>query len=104
MKPENGDDDKVDAGLESEDAAVVDGKPKGDDCNADDAGLGVNPVPGAGELVGAAKPAKLVGGTGIVAGAEVAGLKRENEGAGTDGLLGGLGALVWVFTWEDLPS
>ena len=69
----------------------------------DDARPGVNPVPGAAELVGAAKPAKLVGGTGIVEGADVAGLKRENEGAGTDGLLGGLGALLCVFTWEDLP-
>jgi hypothetical protein len=106
VKPENGDDDTVDAGLESEDAAVVDGKPKGDGCDADEAGLGVNPARGAAELVGAAKPVKLVGGTGIVAGAEVAGLKRGNEGVGTDGLLGGLGAeaLVWVFTWEDLPS
>ena len=102
VKPENGDDDKV--GLESEDAAVVDEKPKGDGCDVDDAGLGVNPVPGAAELVGAAKPAKVIGGTGMAAGADVAGLKRENEGAGTDGLLGGLGALVCVFTWEDLPS
>lgn len=30
MKPENGEDDKVDAGLGSEDAAVVDEKLKGD--------------------------------------------------------------------------
>ena len=30
MKPENGGNDKVDAGLESEDAAVVDEEPKGD--------------------------------------------------------------------------
>jgi len=98
VEPENGDDDKVDACLDSEDAAVVDEKPKGDGCDVDDAGLGVNPVPGVAELVGAAKPAKLVGGTGITVGAEVADLKGENEGTGTDGLLGGLGALVCVFT------
>lgn len=54
----------------------------------DDAELGVNPVPDAAELVGAPKPAKLVGGAGIAAGADVAGLKRENEGAGADGLFG----------------
>jgi len=30
MKPENGDDDEVDVGLESDDAAVVDEKLKGD--------------------------------------------------------------------------
>ncbi len=104
VEPENGDDDKVDACLDSEDTAVVDEKPKGDGCDVDDAGLGVNPVPGAAELVGAAKPAKVIGGTGMAAGADVAGLKRENEGAGTDGLLDGIGALVCVFTWEDLPS
>ena len=60
-----------------------------------DAELEVNPVPGAAELVGAAKP---VEGAGIVAGADVAGLKRDNEGAGTDGLLGGPEALLCVFT------
>ena len=97
VEPENGDDDKVNTCLDSEDAAVVDEKPG---CDVDDAGLGVNPVPGVAELVGAAKPAKLVGGTGIAVGAEVADLKGENEGTGTgtDGLLGGLGALVCVFT------
>ena len=70
----------------------------------DDAELGVNPVPGAAELVGAAKPAKLVGGAGIAAGGNVAGLKEENEEAGTDDLLGGPEVLLCVFAWEDLPS
>ena len=104
MKPENGEDDKVDAGLESDDAAVVDEKLKGDGWDVDDAELGVNPVPDAAELVEAPKPAKLVGGAGIAAGADVAGLKSENEGAGADGLFGGLEALLCIFAWEDLPS
>ena len=60
----------------------------------DNAGLGVNPVPGVAELIGAAKP---VGGTGIMVGVEVADLKGENEGTGMDGLLGGLRALVCIF-------
>jgi len=36
---------------------------------------------------------------------DVAGLKREKEGTGmgTDGLLGGLGVVVCIFTWEDFP-
>lgn len=99
MKPENGDDDNVDAGLESKDAAVVDEKLKGDGWDVDDVALGANPA-----AVGAPKPAKLVGGAGIAAGADVADLKREKEGAGTDDLLGKLEALLCVFTWEDLPS
>ena len=70
----------------------------------DDAELGVNPVPGAAELVGAPKPLKLVGGAGIAAGADVAGLKEENEEAGTEGLLDELEVLLCVFAWEDLPS
>jgi len=96
VEPENGDDNKVNACLDSEDAAVVNEKPGYD---VDDVGLGVNPVLGVAELVGATKPVKLVGGTGITVGAEVADLKGENEGMGmgTDGLLGGLGALVCVF-------
>jgi len=40
-----------------------------------------------------------------VAGVDVAGLKKEKEGmgTGTDGLLGGLGVVVCIFTWEDFP-
>ena len=39
------------------------------------------------------------------AGVDVAGLKKEKEGmgTGTDGLLGGLGMVVCIFTWEDFP-
>ena len=77
----------------------MDEKLKGDGWDVDDVALGANPV-----AVGAPKPAKLVGGAGIAAGADVADLKREKEGAGADDLFGKLEALLCVFTWDDLPS
>jgi hypothetical protein len=85
VKPEKGEDDAADVGLGSEDAGDEDVNLKGDGSVAD-----------AAELVGAAKPAKLVGGTGIAAGPDVAGLRKEDEAAGMEGLLGGPEAL-WVF-------
>jgi hypothetical protein len=95
VKPEKGEDDAADVGLGSEDAADEDGNLKWDGSVVDDAG--VNPVVDAAELVGAANPAKLVGGTGIAAGPDVAGLRKEDGAAGMEGLLGGPEAL-WVFT------
>jgi hypothetical protein len=89
VKLEKGEDEAVDRGLGSEDAGADDGKPKGD-----------GSVVGAAELEEDAKPAKLGGGIGIVAGVEVASLEKENE---AEDVLGGLGALC-VFAWEDLPS
>jgi hypothetical protein len=102
VKLEKGEDDAANACLEPEDVVDEDENLKEDGSVVGGAGLGVNPVPGAAELVGAAKPAKLVGGTGIVAGADVAGLK-EDGAAGMEGLLGALEALG-VLTRADLPS
>lgn len=82
VKLEKGEDETVDRGLGSEDAGAADEKLKGD-----------GSVVGAAELGEDAKPAKLGGGFGIVAGVVVAGLGKENEEAGAEGLLGGLGAL-----------
>jgi hypothetical protein len=87
VRPEKGEDDDADAGLWSEDAAVADEKPKGDGSVVGGAGLGVNAVAGAVELIGAAKPAKPDGGAGIVADTDTAGL-RENGFAVMEGLLG----------------
>lgn len=50
----------------------------------------MNPVAGAGESEKGAKPEKPDGGTGIVAGLEPGGLRKEIGAAGTEGLLGGL--------------
>ena len=80
-KLEKSEDEVVGAGLGSEEADAADGKLKGDGSVAGAAELGVVP-----------KPAKLCGGTGIVAGAEVAGLGNENGVVGMEGLFGGLGA------------
>jgi len=101
---EKGADEAEDADLGSDDADL-DEKPKGDGDGSvvGAAGLGVNPVAGVAEFEGAAKDAKLDGGAGIVAGVEVAGLRKENGAAGMEGLLGGLGALC-VLAGEDLPS
>lgn len=92
-KPGKGEDEAADTGLRSEDAAVVDDR-LGDGLVVT-AGLGVNPVAGAGESEKGAKPEKPDGGTGIVAEVEPGGLMKEIGAAGTEGLLGGLGAL-WV--------
>jgi hypothetical protein len=97
--PDKDDDEVVPAGLESEDVDVVGGKPKGNDLAAGAAGLDVKLVEGTAELRatdGAAKPAKLDGGIGIVAGGEVVGLLKENDVAGLDGLVGGVGPLCVV--------
>jgi hypothetical protein len=99
---EKGADEAEDVDLGSDDADL-DEKLKGDGSVVGAAGLGVNPVAGVAEFEGAAKDAKLDGGAGIVAGVEVAGLRKENGAAGMEGLLGGLGALC-VFAGEDLPS
>lgn len=93
----NGDDEAAE-GLVSEDAGGTDGKPKEEEPAADAAGLGVKPVPGAGEVELAVvdiagKPAKLDGGTGIAAEVEVAGLPNESGAAELTGLLAALGAL-----------
>jgi len=87
VRPEKGEDDDADAGLGSEDTSVAYEKPKGDGSVVGGAGLGVNAVAGAAELIGAAKPAKLDGGAGIAAGRDAAGL-RENGLAGMEGLVG----------------
>ena len=92
-KLEKGEDEVVDTGLGSEDADAADEKLKGDGSVGGAARLGVNPVGGAAELVEDPKPAKLDGGTGIVAGVEEADFEKENGAAGAEGLLGGLGAL-----------
>ena len=97
VKLEKGEDDAADADLGSEDVADEDENLKGDGSVVGGAGLGVKPAAGAAEVVGAAKPAKLVGGNGIAAGPDVAGLRKEDGAAGMEGLLGGLEAL-WVFT------
>ncbi len=94
----NGDAEATGAGLVSDDAGGIDGNPKGEEPATDAAGLGVKPVPGAdaAELAvvdGAGKPAKLDGGTGIVAEVEVVGLPNENGAAELTGLLAALGAL-----------
>jgi hypothetical protein len=91
-EPENGEDEAADTGLGSEDAGAVDERLKGDGLAAG-AGLGVNPVAGAGESGNGPKPEKPDGGTGIVAGVEPGGLRKEIGAAETEGLLGGLGAL-----------
>jgi hypothetical protein len=91
-KPGKGEDEAADTGLGSEDAGVVDERLKGDGL-VEAAGLGVNPVAGAGESRNGPKPEKPDGGTGIVAGVEPGGLRNEIGAAGTVGLLGGLGAL-----------
>lgn len=91
-EPENGDDEAADTGLGSEDAGVVDERLKGDGLVAA-AGLGRKPVAGAGESEGGPKPEKPDGGTGIAAGVELGGLRKEIGAAGIEGLLGGLGAL-----------
>jgi len=91
-KPENGEDEVVDAGLGSEDAGAVDERLKGVGLVVA-AALGLNPVAGAGESGNDPKPEKPDGGTGIVAGVEPGGLRKEIGAAGTEGLLGGLGAL-----------
>jgi hypothetical protein len=92
------------AGLGSVDVVDEDENLKGDGSVVDDTGLGVNPpVAGAAELVRDPKPAKLVGGTGIAAGSDVAGLRKEDGAAGMEDLLGALEALC-VLAREDLPS
>jgi hypothetical protein len=90
VKLENGEDEAADADLGSEDAAADDEKPKGDGSVVGAAGLGLKPVAG---TAADTKPAKLGGGVGIMADAEVVDLGRENGAAGTEGLLGGLVAL-----------
>ncbi len=80
-EPENGEDEAADTGLWSEDGGVVDERLKGD-------GL----VAGVGESGNGPKPEKPDGGTGIVA-VEPGGLRKEIGAVGTEGLLGGLGAL-----------
>jgi len=92
-KPEKGEDEAADTGLGSEDVATTDERLKGDGSAVGAAELGVNPVAGADELGNGPKLEKLDGGTGIVAGAEEGGLRKEIWAAGTEGLLGGLGAL-----------
>jgi hypothetical protein len=81
----NGDAEAAGAGLVSEGAG---GKLKREEPVIDAAGLGVKPVPGAAELAvaGGAVPAKLDGGTGIVAEVEVVGLPKENGAAKLDAL------------------
>lgn len=101
-KPEKGEDEAADAGLGSEDAGAVDERLKGDALVAA-AVPGVNPVAGAGESENGPKPEKPDGGTGIVAGVEPGGLRKEIGAAGTEGLLGGPGRLC-VLVCEDLPS
>ena len=99
-KPEKGEDEAADTGLGSEDAGAVDERLEGDVLVVA-AGLGVNPV--AGESENGPKPEKPDGGTGIVAGVELGGLTKEIGAAGTEGLLGGLGAL-FVLAGGNLPS
>lgn len=104
----NGDAEAMGAGLVSEGAGGADGKLKGEEAAADAAMLGVKPVPGAGaaELAGAdgaGKPAKVDGGTSVVAEVEVVGLPNENGAAELAGLLAALGALR-VVDREDFPS
>lgn len=101
-KPEKGEDEAADTGLGSEDAGAVDERLEGDGLVVA-AGLGVNPVACAGESGNGPKPEKPDGGTGIVAGVELGGLTKEIGAAGTEGLLGGLGAL-FVLAGGDLPS
>jgi hypothetical protein len=91
-KPEKGEDEAADTGLGSEDAGAVDERLKGVGLVVA-AGLGLNPVAGAGESGNDPKPEKLDGGTGIAAEVELGGLRKEIGAAGTEGLLGGLGAL-----------
>jgi hypothetical protein len=88
-EPENGEDEAADTGLGS---GAVDERLKGDGLVAA-AELGRNPVAGAGESGNGPKPEKPDGGTGIAAGVELGGLRKEIGAAGTEGLLGGLGAL-----------
>lgn len=90
-KPEKGEDEAADTGLGSEEAGAVDERLKGGGLVVA-AGLGVSPVAGAGESENDPKPEKPDGGTGIVAGVEPGGLRKEIGAAGTEGLLGGLGA------------
>jgi hypothetical protein len=90
-KLEKGEDEAADTGLGSEDAGAVDERLKGDGWVVA-AGFGVNPVAGAGESENGPKPEKPDGGTGIVVGVEPGGLREEIGAAGTEGLLGGLGA------------
>jgi hypothetical protein len=94
VNPDKGDDEAAPASFGSEDVDVAGGKLKGEDLAAGTAGLGEKPVAGAAD--GAAKPAKLGGGAGMVAGAEIAGLLKENDAAGMEGLVGGVGALCVV--------
>jgi hypothetical protein len=91
-KPEKGEDEAADTGLGSEDVAAVDERLKGDGLVVA-AGLGVNPVAGAGEFGSGPKPEKPDGGTGIVVGVELGGLMKEIGAVGTEGLLGRLGLL-----------
>lgn len=98
---EKGEDEAADIGLGSN-ARAVDDWLKGDGLVVA-AGLGVNSVAGAGESGNEPKPEKPDGGTGIVAEVEPGGLRKEIGAAGTEGLLGGLGALC-VLACEDLPS
>jgi hypothetical protein len=92
-KPEKGEDEAADIGLGSEDAGAVDERLKGDGLIlVVSVGFGMNPVAGAGESENDPKPEKPDGGTGIAAGVEPGGLREEIGAAGTEGLLGGLGA------------
>ena len=95
-KPEKGEDEAADTSLGSEDGGAVEERLKGDGLVLP-AALGVNPVAESGDCP---KPEKPDGGTGIVAGVEPDCLRKGIWAAGTEGLLGGLGALCVL----DLPS